>query len=40
MIIVAKESKVRVHISHLKALGPKNWGKAREALKKIEGINK
>lgn len=40
MIRVAKGSKVRLHISHLKALGPANWGKAREALKKIEEINK
>lgn len=40
MIKVAKESKVRLHISHLKALGPANWGKAREALSKIEEINK
>lgn len=40
MIRVAEESKVRVHISHLKALGPKNWGKVREALNKIEALNK
>ncbi len=40
MIRVAKESKVRLHISHLKALGPANWGKVREALNKIEEINK
>ena len=40
MIRVAKESKVRLHISHLKSLGPANWGKVREALKKIEEINK
>ena len=40
MILVAKESKVRVHISHLKSLGPENWGKVREALNKIEEINK
>ena len=40
MIRVAKESKVRLHISHLKALGPANWGKVREALKRIEEINK
>ena len=39
MIRVAKESKVRLHISHLKALGPKNWGKVRSALKKIEELN-
>jgi len=40
MIRVAKESKVRLHISHLKSLGPANWGKVREALNKIEEINK
>ena len=40
MIRVAKESKVRLHISHLKALGPANWGKVREVLNKIEEINK
>jgi len=40
MIMVAEESKVRLHISHLKALGPTNWGKVREALNKIEEINK
>jgi len=40
MIMVTKESKVRVHISHLKALGPANWGKVREVLKKIEEANK
>lgn len=40
MIRVAKESKVRVHISHLKALGPANWGKVREALNRIEEINR
>lgn len=40
MIRAAKESKVSLHISHLKALGSANWGKAREALSKIEEINK
>ena len=40
MIRLIKESKVRLHISHLKALGPANWGKVREALHKIEEINK
>lgn len=40
MIKVAEESKVRVHISHLKALGPSNWGKVREALERIEELNK
>ncbi len=40
MIRIAEESKVRIHISHLKALGPKNWGKVREALNKVEELNK
>lgn len=40
MILVAKESKVRVHISHLKSLGPKNWGKVKEALIRIEEFNR
>ena len=40
MIRVVKESKVRLHISHLKVLGPAYWGKVREALNKIEEINK
>lgn len=35
MIKVAKKSKVRLHISHLKTLGPANWGKVREALDKM-----
>ena len=39
MIRVAKESKVRIHISHLKALGPANWGKVQKVLIKIEEIN-
>jgi len=39
MIRIAEDSKVRVHISHLKALGPKNWGKVREALNQIEELN-
>ncbi len=38
MIKVAQESKVRMHISHLKALGPKNWGKAKKALEQIEEL--
>jgi len=40
MIRVAQESKVRIHISHLKALGPKNWGKVRIALERINELNK
>ena len=32
MAKLAKESGVRLHISHFKALGPENWGKTKEAL--------
>lgn len=38
MAYVAKKSGVRLHISHLKALGYRNWGKGREALEKIRGL--
>lgn len=40
MIQVAKESKVRLHISHLKALGPKNWGKVTKVLERIKSLRK
>ncbi len=33
---ITKETKVRMHISHLKALGYRNWGKLGDALQKIE----
>lgn len=36
---IARKSKVRAHISHLKSLGPNNWGKVREALTRIEQLN-
>ena len=35
MAEVARESGVRLHISHLKALGYRNWGKVEKALEKI-----
>ena len=37
---VARRSKVRLHISHLTANGPKNWGKIKEALKKLTELRK
>ncbi|MHC1720736.1 MAG: amidohydrolase family protein [Clostridiaceae bacterium] len=39
MLHVAKESGARLQISHLKALGKPNWGKVKEALKKIQQFN-
>lgn len=44
MAYVARESKVRLHISHLKALGYRNWGNGKKALEKLyqlkeEGID-
>lgn len=35
MARVTRESGVRLHISHLKALGVRNWGKATKALEKV-----
>jgi N-acyl-D-amino-acid deacylase len=35
MARVARESGVRLHISHLKALGYRNWGKIKDALERI-----
>jgi len=40
MIEVIRNSKVRLNISHLKALGPKNWGKVKIALKKISELRR
>lgn len=40
MIKVVEESRVRIHIFYLKALGPKNWGKVGDALNRIEELNK
>jgi len=38
MIEVARKSKVRLNISHLKSLGPKNWGKIGEVLEKFSEL--
>ncbi len=38
-ISVAQKSKVKLHISHLKAVGAKNWPKMEEALAIIERMN-
>jgi N-acyl-D-amino-acid deacylase len=38
MARVARESGVRLHISHLKALGYRNWGKVEKALEKINEL--
>jgi len=35
-IDVGREAGARVHISHLKATGPKNWPKIQEAFRRIE----
>ena len=37
---IARQSKVRLNISHFKALGPKNWGKIKEALEKLSDLRK
>ncbi len=39
-ITVAEKSKVKLHISHLKAVGAKNWPKMEEALSIIERMSK
>ncbi len=38
MARVTRESGVRLHISHLKALGHRNWGKVEKVLEKIEKL--
>lgn len=38
MAQIARASKVRLHISHLKALGYRNWGKIEKALEKIYAL--
>ena len=38
MATVSIESKVRLHISHLKALGYRNWGKVEKALDRIMSL--
>lgn len=35
-IRIARESKIPVHISHIKALGPQVWGKSIEAIAMVE----
>lgn len=40
MVYVAKQSGVRLHISHLKALGYRNWGKVDAALEKLYKLKK
>ncbi len=35
---VIKESNVRLHISHLKALGYRNWGKANKILSRLDDL--
>lgn len=40
MARVARESGVRLHISHLKALGYRNWGKGKQALEKLYTLRK
>ena len=35
-ICIGKKSGVRVEVSHLKAMGKDNWGRGREALRKLE----
>jgi len=37
---VARQSKVRLNISHFQASGPKNWGKIKEALKKLSELRR
>lgn len=40
MVRVMKESGVRLEISHLKSLGPQNWGKVRKILERMEELQK
>lgn len=35
-ILIGKKSRVRVEVSHLKAMGRENWGRAKEALLKLK----
>lgn len=39
MVYIMKESRVRMHISHLKAIGQMNWGKVSTILDRIEELN-
>lgn len=40
MVRVMKESGARLEISHLKSLGPANWGKVNKILKRMEELQK
>lgn len=40
MVRVMKESGARLEISHLKSLGPNNWGKVRKILDRMEELQK
>jgi N-acyl-D-amino-acid deacylase len=40
VIQIFNESKIHVHISHLKTSGEKNWKKIHKVLEQIEGVNK
>lgn len=39
VVKIARESGVHTHISHLKSGGRRNWGKSKEALKKLENAH-
>jgi N-acyl-D-amino-acid deacylase len=39
LIMIAQNSGVRMHISHLKVMGEKNWSKMEEAISAIEHAN-
>ena len=36
VVSIGREASIHVHISHFKASGERNWGKVKEALKKLE----
>ena len=36
VVSIGREANIHVHISHFKASGERNWGKVKEALKKLE----
>ena len=40
ILAVAHATGARVQVSHLKAIGPKNWGKVQPALRSIEAANR
>jgi N-acyl-D-amino-acid deacylase len=39
VLTIARESGVHVHISHFKAGGKSNWGKSRDALRKLDNAH-